>query len=292
MSRTTRARPSDRTAAGRRGASSRSGRRRGEGPLLLIVGPAGAATMVVELGAVRVLAPWFGTSSSVWTNVIGVVLAAARARLHPRRASGRWPSAPARPRCGARDGEPVLRVAPPGCAPGRRSPDARRRAPASRGGRARVGESRVRHGPVPPRCGGLGARGPLAVESSKATEAAPPARPAGACSPPRRSEVSSGRSGRRTGRFRPWGSPPPTSRLCLAARRRRPLVMRTGRPGAARSTAAGVTVLLCGVAVATDAASRPHSGDGPPGCGRVSDAVDPRRGGGGTRRETLCASSG
>lgn len=32
--------------------------------------------MVVELGAVRLLAPWFGTSSSVWTNVIGVVLAA------------------------------------------------------------------------------------------------------------------------------------------------------------------------------------------------------------------------
>ncbi|MEC7232652.1 MAG: fused MFS/spermidine synthase, partial [Planctomycetota bacterium] len=48
----------------------------GEGLLLLIVGLAGAATMVVELGAVRVLAPWFGTSSSVWTNVIGVVLAA------------------------------------------------------------------------------------------------------------------------------------------------------------------------------------------------------------------------
>ena len=37
----------------------------GEGLLLLIVGLAGAATMVVELGAVRVLAPWFGTSSSV-----------------------------------------------------------------------------------------------------------------------------------------------------------------------------------------------------------------------------------
>ncbi len=44
--------------------------------LALLVGLAGAATMVIELGAVRLLAPWFGTSSSVWTNVIGVVLAA------------------------------------------------------------------------------------------------------------------------------------------------------------------------------------------------------------------------
>ncbi|MEM9802579.1 MAG: fused MFS/spermidine synthase [Planctomycetota bacterium] len=44
--------------------------------LLAVVGLAGAATMVIELGAVRLLAPWFGTSSSVWTNVIGVVLAA------------------------------------------------------------------------------------------------------------------------------------------------------------------------------------------------------------------------
>ena len=44
--------------------------------LLLVVALAGGATMVVELGAVRLLAPWFGASSSVWTNVIGVVLAA------------------------------------------------------------------------------------------------------------------------------------------------------------------------------------------------------------------------
>lgn len=46
------------------------------GLLLAIVALGGAGTMVVELGAVRLLAPWFGTSSSVWTNVIGVVLAA------------------------------------------------------------------------------------------------------------------------------------------------------------------------------------------------------------------------
>lgn len=35
---------------------------------------AGGATMALELSAVRLLAPWFGTSVTVWTNVIGVVL--------------------------------------------------------------------------------------------------------------------------------------------------------------------------------------------------------------------------
>lgn len=44
--------------------------------LLEVVALAGAGTMVVELAAIRVLAPWFGTSSTVWTNVIGVVLLA------------------------------------------------------------------------------------------------------------------------------------------------------------------------------------------------------------------------
>jgi len=44
--------------------------------LLTIVAIAGAGTMVVELAAVRVLAPWFGASAAVWTNVIGVVLLA------------------------------------------------------------------------------------------------------------------------------------------------------------------------------------------------------------------------
>lgn len=53
-----------------------SGRAGGGHWLLGAVALAGAGTMVVELGAVRLLAPWFGTSSSVWTNVIGVVLAA------------------------------------------------------------------------------------------------------------------------------------------------------------------------------------------------------------------------
>lgn len=50
--------------------------RAGSALLLFVIALGGAATMVVELGAVRLLAPWFGTSSSVWTNVIGVVLAA------------------------------------------------------------------------------------------------------------------------------------------------------------------------------------------------------------------------
>lgn len=44
--------------------------------VLLIAALGGAATMVVELAAVRLLAPWFGTSQAVWTNVIGVVLLA------------------------------------------------------------------------------------------------------------------------------------------------------------------------------------------------------------------------
>ncbi len=44
--------------------------------LLAVVFAAGAATMTVELAAVRLLAPWYGTSSAVWTNVIGVVLVA------------------------------------------------------------------------------------------------------------------------------------------------------------------------------------------------------------------------
>lgn len=46
-------------------------------PLLLLVTLlAGGGTLVMELSAVRVLAPWFGASSGVWTNVIGVVLLA------------------------------------------------------------------------------------------------------------------------------------------------------------------------------------------------------------------------
>lgn len=65
-------------------------------PLLLpVVALAGAGTMTVELAAVRLLAPWFGASSGVWTNVIGVILLAlavgylAGARLSARPAPAR-----------------------------------------------------------------------------------------------------------------------------------------------------------------------------------------------------------
>jgi len=44
--------------------------------ILLVVGIAGAGTMTMELAAVRLLAPWYGASSGVWTNVIGVILLA------------------------------------------------------------------------------------------------------------------------------------------------------------------------------------------------------------------------
>jgi predicted membrane-bound spermidine synthase len=44
--------------------------------LLSAVGLSGGAVMTVELAAVRLLAPDFGSSTSVWTNVIGVVLTA------------------------------------------------------------------------------------------------------------------------------------------------------------------------------------------------------------------------
>ncbi len=45
-------------------------------PVLFAVLIGGAGTMTVELAAVRLLAPWYGTSLSVWTNVIAVVLLA------------------------------------------------------------------------------------------------------------------------------------------------------------------------------------------------------------------------
>jgi predicted membrane-bound spermidine synthase len=44
--------------------------------VLVVSGIAGACTMVLELAAVRLLAPWFGTSLVVWTNVIAVILLA------------------------------------------------------------------------------------------------------------------------------------------------------------------------------------------------------------------------
>lgn len=44
--------------------------------ILAAAGLGGAGTLVVELSAVRLMAPWFGTSAAVWTNVIGVILLA------------------------------------------------------------------------------------------------------------------------------------------------------------------------------------------------------------------------
>ncbi len=49
---------------------------RGAAMYLLAVFLGGAGTMVVELAAVRLLAPWFGSSNAVWTHAIGVILLA------------------------------------------------------------------------------------------------------------------------------------------------------------------------------------------------------------------------
>ncbi len=44
--------------------------------LLCAVALAGSGTMVVELSAVHLMAPWFGSTNAVWTNAIGVILLA------------------------------------------------------------------------------------------------------------------------------------------------------------------------------------------------------------------------
>ncbi|MAB90031.1 MAG: hypothetical protein CMJ90_11295 [Planctomycetes bacterium] len=66
------------------------------GALLAAATLSGAGVMVVELTAARALAPWFGASLYVWTNVIGVVLLALAAgywfggRLADRRPEPRF----------------------------------------------------------------------------------------------------------------------------------------------------------------------------------------------------------
>ena len=46
------------------------------GWILALVFASGAVALVLELSAVRLLAPWFGATSAVWTHVIGVILLA------------------------------------------------------------------------------------------------------------------------------------------------------------------------------------------------------------------------
>jgi spermidine synthase len=53
-----------------------AGARPGAAVALVVAGLAGFAVMSLELVAVRLLAPWFGDSAYVWTNVIGVLLVA------------------------------------------------------------------------------------------------------------------------------------------------------------------------------------------------------------------------
>ena len=59
----------------------------------LVAAIGGAGTMIVELAAVRLLSPWFGSSHVVWTNVIAVVLLA----LSLGYLLGGWLSARGRP---------------------------------------------------------------------------------------------------------------------------------------------------------------------------------------------------
>lgn len=235
----------------------------GEGPLLLIVGVAGAATMVVELGAVRVLAPWFGTSSSVWTNVIGVVLAALALgyTLGARLASGPQPQG----RLGT-----VLVLA--GLLSGALIIAARP-----------VAESLMPIG-VPlhraagvlvwgslacaailflPAATALGCAGPLAVESLQR-------RQGGAAGAAGGRVLAASTVGSLVGTFGTthWAIPTlgvaatyaVASIALLAAGGL--LVLRAGRPASSIAGAAGATVFLCGLAIESDAATRPHYGEG------------------------------
>lgn len=235
----------------------------GEGPLLLIVGLAGAATMVVELGAVRVLAPWFGTSSSVWTNVIGVVLAALALgyALGARLAAGPRPQL----RLGAvlviaslfsaallLAARPVADLLMPGGVPLHRA-----------AGVLVWGSLACATVLFLPAATALGCAGPLAVESLQR-------RRGGAAGAAGGRVLAASTLGSLAGTFGTTHWAIPT--LGIAATYVVAslallgvgvlLILRSGRPGAAARTTTVVTVLLCGLAIATDGASRPHSGDG------------------------------
>jgi spermidine synthase len=54
--------------------------------LAVIAFTAGAAVMVIELAAIRILAPWFGSSLYTWTGLIGVILTAMSAGYY----AGGW----------------------------------------------------------------------------------------------------------------------------------------------------------------------------------------------------------
>ena len=54
--------------------------------LVIMAFTAGAAVMVIELAAIRILAPWFGNSLYTWTGLIGVILIAMSAGYY----AGGW----------------------------------------------------------------------------------------------------------------------------------------------------------------------------------------------------------
>ena len=54
--------------------------------LAIMAFTAGAAVMIIELAAIRVLAPWFGSSLYTWTGLIGVILTAMSAGYY----AGGW----------------------------------------------------------------------------------------------------------------------------------------------------------------------------------------------------------
>ncbi|MEW6741637.1 MAG: fused MFS/spermidine synthase [Planctomycetota bacterium] len=61
-------------------------------PAITVAALAGAGVMIVELGAARLVTPYFGQSLYVWTNLIGVVLAAlAAGSFVGGRLADRWP---------------------------------------------------------------------------------------------------------------------------------------------------------------------------------------------------------